>query len=126
VKEIEMNKTAIRKLVRAIYYRLIDRSQWPCVAAHVRDLKAELPDGELLRAVVKFERLFRAGVSADTIIAYNRVVSLLPPKTYGELTAGNHFSIPGYFEVIRKTKQGIEVGLHHVLYSHLPPNQQVL
>ena len=122
-----MNKTAVRKQVRAIYYRLIDRRQWHCVPMHVAELRAELPPGQLLNAVEAFAAKFDPRrVTADTITAYNRVVSLLPTKTYGEVTAGSLFSVPGYFEVLRKTKDGVEVGFNQVLYSHLPSNQSII
>lgn len=126
-KGIEMNKTAVRKQVRAIYYRLIDRRQWHCVEMHIAELLTEVPAGKLRDAIEAFAKSFDArGVTANTIIAYNHVVSLLPAKTYGELTAGTLFSVPGYFEVLRKTKAGIEAGFAHVPYAHLPSNQVVL
>jgi len=125
-----MNKTAVRKLVRAIYYRLADRKQWSCIPQHVRDLKGdlkdELPEGDLLRAVEAFDRALRSGMTAELIAMYSRVVALLPPITYGELTAGSWFVIPGVLEMMRKTKSGVEVGWTEELFLHLPADYPIM
>jgi hypothetical protein len=93
---------------------------------HLAELRVEMPTGTMLDALERFAAAFKHGSTVEIDCAYAALVRALPPKTYGEVTAGTLFSIPGYFAVIRKTKQGIEVGLGRTLYDHLPANQVII
>jgi hypothetical protein len=122
-----MNKTLIRKHVRAIYYRMLSADQVPCILAHLDELRAEVASGTLRDAIESFAKLVGPnGLKQGAYAAYVRIVELLPPRTYGELTAGTLFSIPGYLAILRKTKAGIEVGPDRTFYDHLPTTQVVI
>ena len=136
---MNLNITSIRKHLSAIRYR-IDAGQFVQVLAHLDEIEHDLLFAAcsnrraissletILGLLYHFKDSFKvAPAGRKTCEAYLDLTDAVKdafPMTYGCLTAGSVFSVPGYLAVLRKTKRGVETA-EGALYDHLPSNQVV-